>query len=671
MVNAAGQPVPAVASAAPSPAGFWIAMILIGVTLAYVPAMRGGFLWDDNAYVVDNPVLRESGGLWRIWFEPGATPQYYPLTFTTFWIETSLFGLDPRGYHVVNILLHATSAILLGFALRRLGLRAAWPAALLFALHPVQAESVAWITERKNTLCGVFYFAAAIAWLGGRIRPGLARNLLASGLFIAALLSKTTACTLPAALLLAVWYRDGSIGRRDLLSLLPWFALALAAGGATWWVEQRHVGAERVDLGLSAADRLVLAGQVPWFYLGQLLWPASLSFIYPRWTVSAAQPAQWLGLAAAALLLAALTGAQRRIGRGPLAAALYFGGTLLPVSGLFNVFYMQYAWTADHFVYLAAAGPMALACEALARLIGAPPSERTSVNSTSPSRETSALPPSASSTGIARGALLLLPALACAPLTWRQSGIYRDLETLWLDVLARNRSAWIAYNNLGNLYRITGRPEEAVAALQNAADLRPVSPEPLSNLGAAMIAAGRVGEGIAACRRALELSPDYAAAHQNLAAGLERAGEFPEALDHYRTALRLRPDAPGAAEALASLDVAHGDVREAVALLVDVARRRPDDAGVLNNLGVAFGRADAPAQAVAVFERATSLAPDQAILWANLARALAQDGKPERAKVAQDRAAKLDPRWEGAELWRPAPASSSAPSSAASETSEP
>ena len=232
---------------------WFLGLFLVAATMiAYQPVWHAGFIWDDDDYVINNPTLRSLAGLRQIWCHLAATPQYYPLVHTSFWLEYHLWGLNPPGYHIVNVLLHALAAILLWRLLARLRLPGAWLAAAIFALHPVAVESVAWVTERKNVLAAVFYFAAALAYLritgeaadgGKQIRGSLRWYFLSLALFVAALLSKTVACSLPAAMLLAIWWKRGRIAGRDVWSLLPFFAAGMAMGLMTSWLERIHVGA--------------------------------------------------------------------------------------------------------------------------------------------------------------------------------------------------------------------------------------------------------------------------------------------------------------------------------------------------------------------------------------------------------------------------------------------
>src|SRR5437870_3711674 len=383
---------PAVAGGSAAPA---LALVLL-VVATYLPALRAGFIWDDDAYVTANATLRSFDGLRRIWLEPGAVPQYYPLTFTSLWLDYHLWGLHPLGYHLVNVLLHAANAILVWLVGRRLALPGAWFAAAVFAVHPVHVESVAWVTERKNVLSGALYLAAFLAYLRA---AGGARGAygLALGLFVGALLAKTVTCTLPVVLLLVLWWRNGRV---DVAPLLPFFVLGAAAGFVTAWTEGHHVGATGELWRLSLPDRCLIAGRALWFYAAKLAWPHPLAFIYARWHVDAAVWWQYLFPLAAAATVAALHLARGRIGSGPLVAALCYVATLAPAPGFVNVYPMRYSFVADHFHYLASLPPIALAAAGATRL------PRPQV--------------------IGAGVLLALGTLA-----WRQALVYRDAETIW------------------------------------------------------------------------------------------------------------------------------------------------------------------------------------------------------------------------------------------------
>ncbi len=320
-------------------------LIALATAAAYLPAIRAGFIWDDDDYVTQNETLVDLPGLRRIWFERGAVPQYYPLVHTSFWIERHLWGMNPVAYHALNILLHALAAILLWRGLVRLRVPGSLLAALVFALHPVGVESVAWITERKNVLSAVFYFAAALAWLrsqsssaeegrvAARDRPArkkkpeedrlttdkASRWYAASlVLFVCAMLSKTVAVSLPAALLMIAWWKKGRVERRDVVSLLPFFVIAVALAVNTVLMERTRVGAVGVDWSFSVAERVLIAGRAIWFYAAKLVWPSDLTFIYPRWRIDAADLTQWLYPIAAVAVVAAAWTVRKRVGPRPV-----------------------------------------------------------------------------------------------------------------------------------------------------------------------------------------------------------------------------------------------------------------------------------------------------------------------------------------------------------------
>ncbi len=244
-----------------------VALIAIATIVACAPAVRGGFLWDDDAHVT-KPELRSVHGLYRIWCDVGATQQYYPLVHSAFWVQHKLWGDSPPGYHAVNVALHAGAAVLVLLIVRRLLAErgVAWAeagaflTAAVFALHPVHVESVAWITELKNTLSAVFYLAALLTYLrfDRTRRPGL--YWLAAALFVLGLLSKTVTATLPAALLVIFWWQRGQLAwKRDVAPLLPWFVLGAVSGLFTAWVEHNLIGAKGQAFELSAVQRLMLA----------------------------------------------------------------------------------------------------------------------------------------------------------------------------------------------------------------------------------------------------------------------------------------------------------------------------------------------------------------------------------------------------------------------------
>ena len=537
-----------------------LALLLVAITLvAYVPAMRGGFIWDDDDYVTENGNLHSVAGLQRIWFEIGAVPQYYPLVHTTFWIEYHLWGLRPLGFHLTNVLLHAFNGLILWELLRRLRVPGAWVAAALFVLHPIQVESVAWVTERKNVLSGTFYLLAALTYLGGRGRLRYSATFL---LFLCALLSKSVTATLPAAIAVVLWFEQGRIGRRDAIKLVAMVPFGVAAGALTSWMEKYNVGAVGPEWALSPLDRLTVAGQAFWFYLGKLAWPHPLVFNYPRWDIAHVSPAMILFPTTALFLILALWLARRHIGRGPLTAVLLYAGTLAPALGFVNVYPMRFSFVADHFAYLAVIGPLVLVAGAVATMLR---------------RSQNAAPALASGVGALVVAVL-------GTLTWQRGYAYADEETLWRDTLRKNPSSFIANDNLGGILLMRGELEPAADLFQTALRGKPDFPEALANLGIVRHRQGRRDEAVALFREALRWNPEFADAHNNLGIVLAQQGKSSEALDHFRDAIRIRPSFAKAHQNLGLTLEGLGRTEEAVKEYRESLRWNPDAPDVAKRL---------------------------------------------------------------------------------------
>lgn len=479
------------------------------VVLAYLPALGAGYVWDDDQYLTANPLLRDVDGLRRIWTEPRASPQYYPLVFTTFWLERRLWGVWAGGYHAVNVLLHLGAALLAGRVLERLRVPGAALAAALFALHPVHVESVAWVTERKNVLSGVLYLASLLLYLGGR----RAVALLA---FLGALLAKSVTASLPVVVLLLAWAERRRIDRTEARWLGAFFLLGAAFGLHTAWLERDHVGASGGGSSLAAVERWLVVGRVPWFYLGKLLWPSPLVFVYPRWVLDPRDPTAHLYPLATMALVGLLYALRGRIGRWPLVAALYFGVTLAPASGLFDVYPFRFSFVADHFQYLASLGPLALVAAGVTQAAARAPASAARVAAT-----------------VVLGTL--------AALTARQALLYRDAETLWRHTLAHNPRAWLALNNLAALRLTKGDAPEAEALLRRSLALRPDNLEARNNLGMALQRLGRPEDAMAAYRAVLAAEPAHLPARYNLALALARAGRLDEAVAELRLVVRQDP----------------------------------------------------------------------------------------------------------------------------------
>ena len=507
--------------------------LVVAVFFVYQPVWHGGHLWDDQGHIT-RPDLRSWQGLGRIWFDLSATQQYYPLLHSAFWIEHRLWGDATLGYHLMNILLHVTASLMVALVLRRLKVPGAYLAAAVFALHPVQVESVAWITEQKNTLSAVFYLSAMLTYLRFDQTRKTPLYFGALGLFVLGLLSKTVTATLPAALLVIFWWQQGRLSwRRDVLPLVPFFAIGAAAGVFTAWVERTLIGAEGSAFDLTLVERCLIAGRAIWFYLGKLLWPSNLLFVYPRWQISQAIWWQYVYPLAALVVLIALWGMRRRW-RGPLAGLLYFVGTLFPVLGFFNVFPFIYSFVADHFQYLASLGMITLASAGAALLL---------------TRWGLWNRPAGYSICLALLAIL-------AGLTWQQSRMYLDAETLYRTTVDKNPDCWMAQIWLGNLLQWRAHLDEAMAHFEKALKIKPDCAGAHNNIGIILAGLQRPEEAIARYRMALEIDPRFADAHNSLGLALADRGQLVEAIAEFQKTLEIDPEFPDARRNLDELQAA-------------------------------------------------------------------------------------------------------------------
>lgn len=576
---------PIAARAAATDRAGWL--IAVAVVVAYLPALRGEFIWDDDEHVTPQE-LRSLHGLYRIWFDVGASGQYFPLLHSAFWIEYQLWGEWPPAYHALNVALHIAASLLVLRVMRLLLARrgvawaesGAWLTAALFALHPVHAESVAWISEQKNTLSTVFYLLATRAYLRFDENRDRTDYLRAGGWFLLSLLSKSVTATWPAAMLVVFWWlRGGLQWRRDVRPMLPLLALGIASGLFTTFVEHDVIGAKGAGFDRAWPDRAVLAGRVAWEYLCKLAWPTRLLVIYPLWKPDASDTRQWLYVAGLLATIVLLFVAARR-SRAPLAAALFYFGTLLPVIGLIDCYLFLYAFNFDHFQYLASLGMLALAGGGMGALV-----HRLRWNRL----------------------CLVVPVVVLGVLTIRQAWLYGEPQRLYEHTLAHNDKAGVMHNNLAVILWKQDRRDEALRHYE----------------------------------RAVEIHPDYAKLLNNLGRTYSELGRNREAIDLLKRALRALPHYPNAMNNLATAYLNEARVDEAIECSAKAVDMAPTNALLLTNFGVALGMAGRHAEAAVQFEKALRDRPRAAEIHWNLARAHEQCGRMTDAVAAAKRARSL------------------------------
>ena len=590
------------------------AALLLFALLAYSSVFSAGYVWDDDAYVTANVHLRSLDGLYSIWFEPGATPQYYPLVFTSFWLQYHLWGLDPLGYHLVNILLHGANAILLWLCLRKLAIPGAFLAAALFVLHPVHVESVAWITELKNVQSTFFYLLAFIVYWHGFGAAVVKQPLKRAGffwigafvLFGCALLSKTVSGSLPAAIMLLIWWQRGDLTRLDVVRLAPFLVLAVVMGRQTASLEVTHVLAQGPEWAFSFVERVLIAGRAVWFYAGKLFWPEPLIFNYPRWQIDAGVWWQYLFPGALFALISTLWLLRNRIGRGCLVATLYFVGTLFPALGFVNVYPMRFSFVADHFQYLASIGIIVLfsaICSLwLQRL-----------------------------TATVRNIVPAVILIIAAVLTWQQGQVYASFPALLNDTLRKNPGSWFAYSNRATYNATSGNDDLAMADIEQSLKIKPDEADALHLRGLIQLKRGDFTRARTDLDRSIALRPWRVDYLRNRVLADRVSGRLDEALADVGRVVAMEPDNPDNYLLRSAILLQQEDFQAA---LEDVERALgldPEKAEAWANRGLINYRQGQMRKALADFDRAISIEPNMAAIYYNRGLTLTELGDYGRA----------------------------------------
>jgi tetratricopeptide (TPR) repeat protein len=602
----------------------WGLFLIAFVLIAYARVWHAGFIWDDESHLTQNPCVVGPLGLKDIWTSTRAV--YYPLVLTTFWTLHKFVGLNPSPYHILNVLLHGGSAVLMWRVLRELDVRGGWLGAALWALHPVMVQSVAWVTELKNTQSCLFYLLSIFWFLkvdaeetGDRLRWW--RFGWALLFFVMAIASKPSTAMLPAVLALCVWWRRGRIVQsRNIVVLAPFMLISALASAWTIWEQKFHAGASGPEWAQSWPERLIIAGRAIWFYLGKLMWPRPLIFIYPRWEINSSQLIAYLPLLAGLAGLVILWLTRRKWTRPVFFAAAYFLISLFPVLGFFSVYFFRYSFVSDHFQYLASMGPLALAGAGITEVIAV-------------SRWKRFLQPAVC------GILLLV----LGALTWRQSAIYTDVVTLYQDILRKNPACWMAHYNLGIALRDRGQNEQAIAHYRQAVAIRPEYAEAHYNLGRILVERGEFADAIAHYEKALTINPNDTEAHNNLGNVLLRIGRSGEAMAQYQKALAIQPEYADASCNLADALLSQGDIDRAIAYYLAGLALSPNHADAQYNLASALLRKGRTDEAIAHYQKTLELQPGNADAHANLGSAFLEKDRLQDAIAQYREALRLAP----------------------------
>jgi tetratricopeptide (TPR) repeat protein len=590
-------------------------ILILFVIVAYTPVWRAGFVWDDATHLTVNPCIVGPLGLKEIWTTSAA--DICPLTFTTFWVEHALWGLGPLPYHLVNVLLHAACAVLLWEVLRSLRVQGAWLGAALWALHPVVVESVAWITEMKNTESGLFFLLSILFFVRWLRAKGLDRRTggrwnYALTLFFAALAmaSKSSTVILPVVLCLCAWWIEGRWHWRNVVRVVPIFLMSIAASALSIWTQGLQLATVTDPQWVRTwPQRLAIAGDAVWFYLGKLLWPHPLMTIYPRWQIDATQWASYLPLLAVIVILSIFWLKRELWSRVCFFAFAYFIAALLPVLGLIDNPIFCYSLVFDHFQYLASMGALALAGAGLARLSDFILPKKPWLQPT-----------------LCAGLLLIL-----GTATWQRTWAYESEEALWSDALTNNPNCWAGHNNLGLVFFGRGQADEAVQQFQKALEINPNCAEVHSNLGVALGKKGQLDEAVAQFQKALEIDPKYARARCNFGNTLLQKGQLDEAVAQFQKALEINPNYVQAHSNLGYALSQKGQVDDAVDQFQKAAEIDPNSFVTHYNFGVALAKKRQLDEAVAQYQRALEINPKSLETHYNLGLALVQKRQPDKA----------------------------------------
>ncbi len=595
---------------------FWGLVLLLMVVLVYSPVGWAGYIWDDDLVLTENPVIVGPLGLKEIWTTDAA--DICPLTITTFWVEHALWGLAPLPYHLVNVCLHGATALVLWQLLRKLRIPGAWLGAALWAVHPVMVESVAWITEMKNTESGLFYLLA-ILFFTRHLQAAQTADSRETNwnyglmlLFAAmAIASKSSTVILPLVLCLCAWWTEGRWQWRNLRKVAPIFLMSVAAGLLSIW-KQKLEGAYGPDMARSWPERLATAGDAVWFYLGKLAWPHPLLMVYPPWKIDTSDGISYLPLVAVVSVFVVLWLKRESWGRPCFFAFAYFLVALLPVVGFLNIKYFIYSQVADHFQYLAAMGPLSLAGAGMVRLAEFATPQRNWLEAT-----------------LGAGLLLLLGSVS-----WQKAWVYQNETTLWADTLPLNPECFVGYNNLGMVAVRAGKMDEALPLFEKTLQINPRYDTAENNMGSTLLQKGDVDGAISHYEKALVLRPDVARVHVNLGLALERKGRLDEAVAHFQKALELDPTDVEAGSGLGLAYIQKKQLDAAFACFKKTVEFHPEDARAHTNYGSALYQKNRVEESILEFKEALRLKPGDTDATNNLATAEATLKRNAAANVA-------------------------------------
>lgn len=600
----------------------------------YGGILKGDFIWDDRDCIVANPLIKAADGLKKIWLSRESI-DYWPVSYSLYWTEWRLWGLDTQGYHVVNLCLHIATCLVVWQVLKKFQFKTATPVVILFAVHPVCVEAVAWIVQAKTLLAALFGFLSLNVYILAREQKNRLGLYAASlGFFGLSLLSKQSMIFLPVFLALWEWRNPGRFGPAKAQPLAGFFLVSLVMGvvGLTWYSYHTLPTAEAISQ-LSTLERFLAVGMRWWAYVGKALAPVDLMFIYPSWDIDPSRWLHWLPtVTLIALTILALYGFLRRISvesakpSHPLSLATRLGMSwmfalmaLLPVLGLVDIYFLRYSPTADHWQYAALPAILSFALEPLWA------TWEKSLLSIKMRRQ---CPRTANILIIS---LTLFIAGYLARSSYASSQRFRDEETLWKATIQANPNAWLAYNNLATLFAAKHQNAEAEALYRRALALKPDYPNALQGLAMIRLHSSREDEALELLNDAIKFNPESSPLESAICGVLARMQRLSEAIRHCEAAIKLDFRNSVATSNLVTIHLMAGRLGDARTVAEYAASLMPQDPERQYDLGRVLLRSGDLTRAQEVLERALVLDPRSALVQEGLGELWLKRGDPIRA----------------------------------------
>ncbi|MBF0287811.1 MAG: tetratricopeptide repeat protein [SAR324 cluster bacterium] len=596
--------------------------------LAYYPATQAEFIIDDTPFYIEDPVMNQSDGIFKIWLNPRENNDiwpYIPITRTSFWIERQLVGLNFQVSHLINIGLHIITAFFLWLCLRYLHVRGAWLIGMIFVLHPIHVQSVAWIAERKNVVAGVFYILTVWSYFHFEKKKHWPWYVLTLGLFLCSLLSKSSTIMLPVLFIFCRLWNRSRWDKIDVIQLVPFFLLSLLMGYVRIWFEINSFDATGINYGWTFVERLLIAGHVPFFYLTKIFFPYPLLFTYHKWPIDAAQVSMYLPLVSIIVVGTILFWKYFSWGRSLFLALGAFLISLFPVLSFFNNSWTQFSFVADHWVHLPSIPVLILLVQGIFYAVGC-------------------IKENAWARYVQSGIYVMLFIILLG-LTWNQTQYYKNNKVLWESTLAHYPDAWMAHQELGREYMADGDNQLALRHLNKAIQLKNDRPDAYINRGVAYFILEQYPRAIQNFNQALQLNNEMVKAYYNRGKSYAKLHQYKKALADFTQILVLDPQF---AEAYNNRGTIYLDLKQYSQALQEfnqALQLNPQLKEVYHNRGLVHISLGKYTQAIDDFNQVLQLDPQVVESLYSRGNAYLQLHQYEQAMGSYNEALKLNPQY--------------------------